>query len=233
MRWYQILIFSFFFGIFGGIFGTQILWPYFVERPLFFQYQLDKIPTHITKIEQKTLVVQENTALKEAIDKIKKTIFFVKTELKNKKIEGSGFFLTNDCLGITLSDLVPKDSNTAFYFENSPLSFQVIKRDPGQNLVLIKFEREKCETAPFFDFEKLKLGERVFALSFFRSQHLVEEGIVKFFDQNLILTSISNDSHFAGSPLFDIEGKFLGLNFIQENQVFTIPAPKIKNFAGI
>ena len=66
------LLVIFFFGIAGGIFGSQIVWPLFVERPLFYQYRLNQAPTYIN--ETKEIVVQENTALTEAIEKVKKAV---------------------------------------------------------------------------------------------------------------------------------------------------------------
>ena len=64
------IIAIFILGTVGGIFADQILWPYFVERPLFYQYKLEKSPVYVT--ERKEVFIQENTALEEAIEKVGK-----------------------------------------------------------------------------------------------------------------------------------------------------------------
>ena len=86
----------------------------------------------------------------------------------------------------------------------------------------------------------MKLGERVFLVGvIFENQKItslgrvVNEGIVKSFNQDFIKTNIFEKNILKGSPLFDIEGKVLGLNTIDlEGKVIAIPISKIKSFAG-
>jgi len=223
-------------GIFGGIFADQILWPYFIERPLFYQYRLEKNPIYLT--ERKEITIQENVALKNAIEKVEKTVIGVKTKTKaGKTLEGSGLIVTSDGLLVTLADLVPQGSNFSFFVDGEIASFQILKRDLKENLVLIKIEKTNLPTVSFFDFEKLKLGERVFLVGvvFEKTgpQKIVNEGIVKSFDEDKIETNISENENLSGSPLFDIEGNFLGLNEINsDGKVISIPVTKIKSFAG-
>jgi len=230
------IIFFFFLGVIGGIFADQILWPYFVERPLFYQYNLEKTPIYLT--ETKEVVIQENTALKEAIEKADKVAVAIRTKTKTGKIiEGSGLILTADGLVITLADLVPSGGNSFFFVEGEAVAFQILKRDLKGNLALIKIEKTNLPTVGFFDLEKLKLGERVFLLGLVFEENgikkSVNEGIVKNFDQELIKTNISEEANLAGSSLFDIEGNFLGLNVISSGgQMVTIPVNKIKSFSG-
>ena len=97
-------------GIFGGIFADQILWPYFVEKPLFYQYRLEKNPIYVT--EKKEIRIQENTALTDAIEKVEKAVIGVRTKTGSGKfLAGSGLILTSDGLVVTLADLVPQGSN--------------------------------------------------------------------------------------------------------------------------
>lgn len=231
MKWYHFLFLSFFFGIFGGIFADQILWPYFIQRPLFYKYQLDKLPVQI--VERREVKIQENVALKEAIEKTKNSVFFVEAKLKEKSLEGSGYFLTSDCLGITLASLLPKGAQFSFFGKEGILPFQIIKRDEENNLVLIKFEKSKCETTPIFDLEKLKLGERIFAISRKDEGLIVEEGLVSFIDKNKILTNFSSKIILEGSPVFDIEGNFLGLLFFEKDKVLIFPSQAIRTFVGL
>ncbi len=223
-------------GVGGGIFADQILWPYFIERPLFYQYRLEKNPIYLT--EKKEIIIRENTALENSIDKAEKAVIGVKTKTKKGEIlEGSGLVLTSDGLIITLADLVPQGSVFSFFVDGKPASFQILKRDLKENLALIKIEAVNLPTVGFANLEKLKLGERVFlvGLVFEKAQvkKTVNEGIIRGLDQDAIETNIFENNNLAGSPLFDIEGNALGLNTISsEGRVNVIPISKIKPFAG-
>ncbi len=229
-------------GVTGGIFADQILWPYFIERPLFYQYRLEKNPIYVT--ERKEIYIQENVALKNAIEKVEKTVIGVKTKTKTgETLEGSGLILTSDGLVITLADLVPQGSNFNFFIDDESVHFQILKRDLKNNLALMKIETTNLPTVGFANFEKLKLGERVFLVGVIfekptvltqgKTKNLVNEGIVKSFDLDSIETNIVEKNNLAGSPLFDMEGNVLGLNTVnQEGKIMTIPITKIKVFTG-
>jgi len=232
------IIILFIVGMVGGIFAEEILWPYFVERPLFYQYRLEKNPIYVTEIKE--ITIQENTAFKNAIEKVEKVVVGVKTRTgTGKTLEGSGLILTSDGLMVTLASLVPQGSTFSFFVEGKSVSFQILKRDLKENLALVKINEANLPTVGFSNFEKLKLGERVFLVGVTSSsieggvKKLVNEGIVRSFDENLIETNIFEKSNLAGSPLFDIEANILGLNSINsEGRVVSIPVPKIKTFAG-
>jgi S1-C subfamily serine protease len=224
-------------GIFGGVFGSQVLWPYFVERPLFLEYRLEQRPIYLT--EKREIKIQENVALQEAIEKVERSIVGIQTKTKKGKVlEGSGLILTSDGLILTLADLVPENSSSTIFLENEVLPIQVLKKDLKQNLALLKIEKEKLQTISFGDFEKIKLGQRVFLVGVVFSEgkikKFVNEGILKYFDQNLIETNIAENEKLVGSSLFDIEGNLLGLNFLnEEGKIVSIPILKIRSFTGI
>jgi S1-C subfamily serine protease len=231
------IIAIFILGMVGGIFADQILWPYFVERPLFFQYRLEQRPVYVT--ERKEITIQENVALENAIEKVEKTVIGVRTKTKAGKIlEGSGLILTADGLVVTLTDLVPQGSTFSFFVDNEKVNFQILKRDLKENLALVKVEKSNLPTVSFADLEKMKLGERVFLVGTVfeeeKPSKIVNEGIVKSFDKDFIKTNIFEKNILKGSPLFDIEGNVLGLNTIdKEGKVIAIPISKIKTFAGL
>ncbi len=234
------IISIFIIGIVGGIFADQILWPYFIERPLFHQYRLEQSPVYVT--ERKEITIQENVALKNAIEKVEKVVVGVRTETKAGKIlEGSGLIITSDGLMVTLAELVPQGSNFSFFIDGTPHQIngvgQILKRDLKENLALIKIEEANLPTVSFADLEKMKLGERVFLVGVIfekeESSKIVNEGIVKSFEEDFIKTNIFEKNILKGSPLFDIEGNILGLNTIdKEGKVIAIPISKIKSFAG-
>ena len=225
-------------GVFGGIFADQILWPYLIERPLFYQYRLQQQP--IILVERNETIIQENVALQNAIEKVEKVIMGISTKTKTgETIEGSGLILTSDGLAITFADLIPKNATTSLFIEgNSVSSFQILKRDTKENLTLIKIEGKNFPTCGFADLEKIKLGERVFLVgTIFKEvepNKIVNEGIITAFDETSVQTNIFEEDILAGSSLFDIEGNVVGLNMIdKEGKVVTIPISKIKSFAGL
>ena len=232
------IISIFIIGLVGGIFADQIFWPYFVERPLFYQYRLEQAPIYVT--EKKEIIVEENIALRKAIEKIDKAVVGVKTKTKaGKFLEGSGLIVSSDGLIVTLADLVPSGSEVTFFWEGKTPSFQILKRDLSENLALIKIGETNLPTTGFTDLERIRLGERVFLMGIiFEKEGIpkktVNEGIVKTFDNNFIQTNIIEDSALSGSPLFNIEGNALGLNIIdKEGKVSAIPISKIKQFIGL
>jgi len=229
------IIFIFIIGMVGGIFADQIFWPYFVERPLFYQYRLEKTPIYVT--ERKEIRIQENTALTEAIEKVKNSVIGVQSKSKTGKIlEGSGLILTSDGLILTLSDLVPQNYEIKIFFGGKEFIPKVLQRK--NNLALLKIEEKNLKTISFADFEKIKLGERVFLLGVVFENNLqkmlVNEGIIKTFDQNLIQTNIVEDKNLQGSSLFNIEGQLMGLNQIdKEGKILAISIKTIRESFGL
>ncbi len=238
------IIIIFIIGMAGGIFSEQIFWPYFIEKPLFYKYRLEQRPIYVT--EKKEVIIQENVALKNALEKAEKMIVGIKTKTKTGKIlEGSGLIITSDGLVVTLADLTPHDAEIKIFWEGKMPAFQVLKRDLKENLALIKIEENNLPTAGFADLEKLRRGERVFLVGAIfeesatinfndKVNKIASEGIVRTFNENSIQTNIFEEKILQGSPLFDIEGNVLGLNTIdREGRIIAIPAPQIRSFTGL
>ena len=224
-------------GTVGGIFADQILWPYFIERPLFSEYRLEKNPVYVTEIKE--VIIQENTALKNAVEKVEKAVIGVESQTATGKIlQGSGLIITSDGLIVTLADLVPYGSDFSFFVEEKKVNFQILKRDVEENLALVKIEEENLSTLSFGDLEKIKLGERVFLVGVIfedeKPLKIVNQGIVKIFEQDFIKTNIFEKYTLAGSPLFNIKSEILGINTIDsEGKVIAIPVSKIREFIGM
>jgi len=227
------IIAIFIFGIAGGIFADQILWPYFIERPLFYQYRLEQAPVYVT--EKKEIIIQENTALKNAIEKVGKTVVGIKT---SKFLEGTGLIVSSDGLVVTLAEIVPQGAQISIFWEGKLTSFQILKRDLKENLALIKIQESNLPTASFADLEKIRIGERVFLLGVIfektdTSKTTTNEGIIKNFDNDSVQTNIIEENNLKGSPLFNIEGNILGINTVdKEGKVSAIPIKKIREFIG-
>ena len=211
-------------GILGGLFGARVIWPYLSERPV-----------HITETNE--IFIQENTALKDAIEKVEKTVVGIETKTKEDIIHGSGLILTSDGLIITLADLVPQGANITLYIEGEKTPFQILRRDSKNNLALVKVEKDNLPTVGFASYDRLRLGERVFLVgSLFEKVKIkkeVNEGIIKYFDEEFIRTNIFERISLVGGSLFNIEGELLGLVITDVwGRVSAIPVTVVKTFAG-
>lgn len=229
---FKILV-IFIIGMVGGIFANQIFWPYFIERPLFYQYRLEQRPVYLTEVKE--IYIQENVALKDAVERAEKAVIGVRSETKAGKIlEGSGLILTSDGLIITLAELVPLGSEFNFFVNGERASYQILKRDLENNLALVKLEKTDLTSVGFADLEKLQLGERVFLVGAALPGFTANEGIVTSFDKNLIETNIFEKNTLAGSPLFDIETRILGLSSVgKDGRVVAVPVSTIRTFSGL
>ncbi len=221
--------------IIGGIIAQQLVWPWLLQYSFFAQYKKEESPIHIT--EQEKIYIEENTALEEAVKKVEKSVIGVRTITAEEVLEGSGLIITSDGLAITLAELVPRGGDFSFYVNEELVSYQILKRDLKNNLALIKLGKEDLSTLGFAGMNEIKLGERVFLLGFvFNDENLnkvVNEGTIRSLGEDFIEANIFEKATLLGSPLFDVKGKLLGLNFInEEGRVTTIPVNKIKEFTG-
>lgn len=234
------LLVIFILGIAGGVFGSQILWPLIIERPLFYQYRLNQAPTVIN--ETKEVTIQENVALTDAIEKVRKAVVGIQSVSPAGKVTlGSGVVLTSDGRAVTLSDLVPAGARLKIIVMGKEVQYQVLKRDTQLNLALIKIEGNGFSTVGFAD--GLRTGERVFLaanmISFAADGQLLEElianeGIVRVFNTDEVQTNILEKKEIRGSSLFDIQGNLVGINDVDSTgRVVAIPVQKIREFAGL
>jgi len=159
------------------------------------------------------------------------------TTSAGKSYFGSGLIVTSDGLIISSASLTPKDGKFNIFINGQKQNFEVEKQDLKNNLSLIKVAQNNLPTVGFTNFEKIKLGQRVFltAVSSIKiSDWLVNEGIVRSFDERQIKTNISEKSIINGSPLFNIYGELVGLNYIDSDaKVSAVSISIIKAFLGL
>ena len=223
------IVLIFVLGVGGGIFASQIPW--------FYKYQSANVSLPLT--EKKEIIIQENTALQDAAEKVEKSVVGISSKLKTGEIvTGSGLIVTSDGLIVTLAELVPNSADIAFFINNGKTpKYQVLKRDQKTNLVLLKIEETDLQTCKFADFNEIKLGQSVFLVGviFLQSEPLkmVNQGVVKYFTNDYIRTNIFETNSLTGSALFNIKGELLGLNTIDsQGKVTAIPITKLRAFLG-
>lgn len=223
-------------GVVGGIFADQILWPYFIERPLFYEYRLEPVPINVT--ERKEVIIEENKALQEKVEKVEKAVIGIKTRTKQDEILlGSGLIITSDGLAVVFGKIMPKTGESMVFFNNSACSYQVLRRDDEKNLAIIKIERKNLPTVGFADFDGLRKGQRIFLLGKVSEKQgiskIVNQGIIRSFEKDFIITNIIEEKEAQGSPVFNIQGKLVGLSVINSDQkVRLIPSKDIREFGG-
>lgn len=227
------IVFIFTIGVLGGIFADKVLSNFYNGNGG------SGSPVYIT--EKKEFIIEENTALVQAVERIEKSLVAVESEVESgDKIRGSGVIVTSDGLAVLFSDLAPAGAEHSFFVDMEEREYQILKRDPEKNLCLVKLDMENSQTLSFADAEGLGLGEEVFlAGKFFAKEEstiktIINEGAIRDFKKNLIETNIFEEEEFKGSVLFNIKGEVAGLNIIGESgRVSAVPISEIREFAGI
>lgn len=227
-------------GALGALLFNIFLLPYLLTNSYFekFQFVKDFKSGKIIINTKEQVYIQENIALESAIEKVTKSVVAIQvTTLAGNSYLGSGLIATSDGLIITLANLIPAGSKFNIFINGEKVDFKIQKADYKKNLILIKVDKNDLPTVGFADFDKIKLGQRVFltAVSSIKSSDwLVNEGIVRSFNTNIIKTNISEKSIVFGGPLFNISGELVGLNYIdQDGKVSAIPVNAIKAFLGL
>jgi S1-C subfamily serine protease len=221
-------------GAAGGVLADRFL-PFLDKDP--------SAPVYVTEQTETKLYIQENTAVREAVQDVLPAVVGVKTKtVEGQTLLGSGLVLTSDGLIVTLASLVPQGSQFAFFVDGKWSAYQILKRDMVNDLALVKLERSGLKTRGFVDEGKVKLAEPVFLVGTDFSaavstttlpQNIVNTGVISALSKGLIKTNIFDESFLAGSPVFDVEARVVGLATIGENgRVSAIPASVIRTFTG-
>ncbi len=225
----------------GGIFQLFLV-PYLISQPYFQNFGFIKNLKReviINPVEQ--FIIREGEGFVKVIDRVRASVLTVSPD---KKVEGCGFVLTSDGLIITSSSLIPENQNFIF-INNEKTEFIISDQDKKDNLALIKIESENLKTVSFADSEKIKPGEELFLIARKSSELeppkiVVNEGVIKSLSEDLIETNILEKESVESCPLFNLEGQFMGLAKVEDfrhpdlpGQVFFIPAPVIREFAGL
>ncbi len=237
-------------GAAGGIWSQLYFFPYLAQLSYFEDFQFAKnFKEQETNIYPRTeITIKEGKALSRVFESVEKSVVGVKTETDSEILTGSGLALTNDGLMVTLADLVPQGSDFSFYVDEKWPSYQILKRDFENNLALVKLGTEGLRTVGFAEKEDIKPGEEIFLVAvdfeqasatgtqvYISLSKAVNEGIIKRIGAGgLIETNMFEDERFSGSPLFNIEGKAIGIcTVVESGQVFVVPISAVQEFSGL
>jgi serine protease Do len=136
---------------------------------------------------------------------------------------GSGFIISEDGYVVTNNHVVEKADDVEVIFENGEkYKAEIIGKDPKTDLALIKIEpKGKLQAVRFGNSDNLRIGDWVIAIGNpFGLGHTVTAGIVSAEGRVLGMGSyddfIQTDAPInpgnSGGPLFDLEGKVVGVN---------------------
>lgn len=225
----------------GGILTDCFVAPYLVDIPFIsgtkFAQRIKNGTTIINKTEE--IVVTENNAAEEAINKINSCLAVVQLSKDNKVVkQGSGAIVTNDGLIVTANDLAtdgPYDyqiilSDGALY------KGKVIRRDNANNLALIKIEARNLSVISLGGLDSLHLGQMVILIgaqinknSFYR---FVNIGAIRGVSGETLAINLNETNLSAnGGPLINIKGEVIGVNIVNRDGLArTIPAKIITDF---
>ncbi|MBI3631807.1 MAG: serine protease [Candidatus Staskawiczbacteria bacterium] len=227
-------------GALGAMFFNVFVLSYLLTNSYFerFQFVKDFKIGKIVVNPKEQVYIQESVALESAVEKVTKSVVAAQiTTLAGNSYVGSGLIATSDGLIVISSNLIPAGSKFNIYINGEKTDFKVLKTDYKKGLVLVKVDKNDLPTVGFADFDKIKLGQRVFLTAVASTKiddWLVNEGIVRNFNENIIKTNISEKSIVSGSPLFNISGELLGLNYIdQDGKISAISVNIIKTFLGL
>ncbi len=237
------LLFILIIGGLGGILADQFLLPYLAGIPPFskigFIHQAGNGTTIIHPTEK--IIITENTALEQAIDKISPCLVVIQSE-QNKRLlsQGTGFIITSDGLIITAGDLAPAKADQYLVFRNEQsLSAQVVKRDLENNLALLKIAETNLPVVSLTDLAEVRLGQRVILIGVELVKNslnrFVNLGIIRSINQEMLKINLAEENTLTnGSPLINIKSEVIGLNLVDYKGLLkTIPANKIKEFIGL
>jgi len=237
------LFFILIIGGLGGILADQFLLPYLATIPPFsridFIQQVGNGTIIINPTEE--IIITENTALEQAIDKISPCLVAVQS-FQNKILirQGTGFIITSDGLVITAGDLVPARASQYLIFrQEQSWVAQVVDRDLENNLALLRIEETNLPVVSLTDLTEVRLGQRIILIGAeLVENHLnrfVNLGIIRSINQEILkINLIEENSSANGSPLINVKGEVIGLNLVDYKGLLkTIPADKIKDFIGL
>jgi len=227
-------------GVIGSLLFNMFILPYLLTNSYFdkFQFVKDFKTGKVIINPTEQVYIQENVALENAIERVVKSVVTIQgTTSAGKSYFGSGLIVTSDGLVVVLANLTPTASKFNVFINGQKQDFEVQKVDFKKNLTLIKVAQNNLPTLGFADFNKIKLGQRVFltsTASTTANDWLVNEGIIRSFDENIIKTNISEKSVINGSPLFNISNELVGLNYLDsDGKVSAISVSVIKTFLGL
>lgn len=140
----------------------------------------------------------------------------------DSKSLGSGFIISSDGYVLTNYHVIKGAEEIIVRLsDRRELNAEIVGNDPRSDIALLKIEAKKLPVVKIGNSEALKVGEWVLAIgSPFGFDHSVTAGIVSAKGRSLprenyvpfIQTDVAINPGNSGGPLFDLDGKVVGIN---------------------
>ena len=236
-----LVLAAFTFGIVGGLWAQAFLMPYLAShawfRDLGFVREWNDRTTVIREVRE--VVIRLDDAVERVASRAEGTVVGIESRSAAQAITGSGFMVTSDGFILTLASVVPQGYEVRVYLSKGEefVRADVLRRNLQQNLAIIKIDRRNLQTAGFAGGDSLRLGSPVVmvAKSFEAGEliTIVNQGSVRTKDENLLRTSMFDKSVLGGAPVFDLEGRVVGLStFAPDGRLVAIPSSVLRAFSG-
>ncbi|MCK5897181.1 MAG: Do family serine endopeptidase [Cocleimonas sp.] len=159
---------------------------------------------------------------------------------------GSGFLISADGYVVTNAHVVDDaDSIKVTLSDKRELNAKLIGTDKGSDIALLKIEAKGLPSVVLGDSSSLKVGQWVYAIGApFGLDYTATQGIVSALSRHLpdgnyvpfIQTDVSINPGNSGGPLFDLNGKVVGVNSMIYSRSggymgvsFSVPVNLVKN----
>ncbi|MDP3901058.1 MAG: serine protease [bacterium] len=230
-------LFVFFLGALGGMWAQASLLPYLASQPSLanLQFIKDWNARTIVRNEVSQILVGQDEGISRQIEQARSVAVAVQAAGRT----GTGFVATSDGLILTWASFVPQGfvASAQFVGEEAPVPAQVIKRDFQNNLALLKVDRSNLRTIGFGEEGSVKMGAPVFLVSAVSEDgvaYSVNRGAVSSLAENVIRTTMEERSLIEGAPLFDLDGRIIGLSYLtQQGRVSAVSSGVLREFLGL
>jgi len=217
----------------GGILGSQLFLPWLAGlsflKNISWAQHVREGTTVINRTER--VVITENQALEDAIDKGSGIVIGIVSEITEKTIakrkitlekpevlaQGTGFIVSSDGLIITAQDLIPEAAQkTLVVYGGRQIEAEIKKIDKTSGLAILKISENNLPVLPFSN-DELRLGERLFLIGTKLPDFnkFVDLSIAKQISPVLSVDFASKE--IIGSPIFNIKGEIVGISWADSN----------------
>ena len=183
--------------------------------------------------------INESEILGSIIGKNKLSEVIVKSFRNNNLISsGSGFIVSSDGLILTRIEVVSKSADRIVVSQGEEeFSAEVSKSLDDYGLVLLRSNASNLPVVSFADTaSKTALGSKVVLMGSKKGSEgtidFVNIGVLKSIDNSILETTIKEDvTHSSGTPLLDLKGNVLGINFTNSaGYVLSVSSDVIQSF---
>lgn len=249
-KWFLIILFCLIFGGASGVFINNYLFPYLLVMPQFEKYKFLQPRQKNIIIKKETVKIDEENIIPDFAKKTRPYVAAIANaseakshlnrvqELKNY---ASGVILTNDGIIATSKSVVSKNRfYSVITHDGNIYETNKIYSDPASDLAFLKIDAKDLSAADLLNSDEVVLGQKVLTFKnlFLSSGVSVLSGAIENLNynqnfeanaENLDTFITSNIDADVGSPIFNLNGRVIGIVIRKNNnEAMAINAADIK-----